>query len=153
LIAQDNTLQLTGAMDGIDINQSVTGKLTHNALAGNFAAGSNGIAVSIGSARPTTLGITSNTVTLFSTGLSVANAAPPRGAAAESVTEHNNCIFSNFGFGSNNTPTLAVDATNNWWGAASGPFNAISNPGGAGNAVSNGIAFIPFLSAPSPTCP
>jgi len=153
LNARDNTIQLTGAMDGIEINQNVTGTLARNALTGNSVVGSNGIAVSIGSAQPTALGIASNRVTLFDTGLAVANAAPPGGSAAQTVAANKNCIFSNASFGANNTTALTIDATADWWGAASGPFNAASNPGGAGNAVSSGIAFIPFLPAPAPTCP
>jgi uncharacterized repeat protein (TIGR01451 family) len=38
----------------------------------------------------------------------------------------------------------SFDATNNWWGAANGPTHA-SNPDGTGNAVSDNVAFIPFL--------
>jgi len=153
LEARDNTFQVTGGMDAIKIEQAVSGVLRHNALTSTTVAGSNGITVSIGSSQPTTMEIASNRVTQFDTGLSVANAAFPGGAAAQTVAAHNNCIFSNVSFGANNTAALTVDATNNWWGAASGPFNAISNPGGAGNAVSNGITFIPFLAASSPTCP
>ncbi|MFA5629013.1 MAG: right-handed parallel beta-helix repeat-containing protein [Dehalococcoidales bacterium] len=39
-----------------------------------------------------------------------------------------------------------LDATNNWWGDASGP-KATSNPDGAGNAVSDNVNFDPWLGA------
>ncbi len=153
LAARENTLHVAGGMDGIEINQTVSGLLHRNAITGASDVGSNGIAVAIGSSQSTTLQIASNRVTTFATGLSVANAMPPGGAAAQAVAAHNNCIFNNATFGANNTTAITVDAVNNWWGAASGPFNPVSNPGGTGNAVSNGVTFLPFLAAPSPTCP
>jgi hypothetical protein len=152
LEARANTFQITGGMNGINIEQAVSGLLGHNALMSTVAPGSDGIAVSIGSAVPSTLAIESNTVKAFDTGVSVANDAFPGGSATQAVAGHNNCIAGNATFGANNTSALTVDAVNNWWGAASGPFNPISNPGGTGNPVSNGITFIPFLAAASPSC-
>ncbi|MBI3848061.1 MAG: HYR domain-containing protein, partial [Planctomycetes bacterium] len=48
-----------------------------------------------------------------------------------------------------------VDATNNWWGDPSGPFNATNNPGGLGNEVTDDVDFAPVLSQPTLviTCP
>jgi nitrous oxidase accessory protein NosD len=43
---------------------------------------------------------------------------------------------------------ITVDASDNWWGDASGPRHAATNPGGAGNGVSNNVSFQPWLSAP-----
>jgi len=43
---------------------------------------------------------------------------------------------------------VAVDATNNWWGSASGPYQAILNPSGSGNALSSGVTFVPWRYAP-----
>lgn len=48
----------------------------------------------------------------------------------------------------NTTPATAVEARTNWWGEASGPFHATLNPGGAGNPVSDGVLFDPWLSSP-----
>jgi parallel beta-helix repeat protein len=45
---------------------------------------------------------------------------------------------------------LTVDATNNWWGNASGPTSA-SNPGGTGDAVSGNVSFIPWTGMAAPT--
>jgi hypothetical protein len=157
LAASGNVIHLGGAIDGIQINQGVSGILEHNVVTGSSTAGTNGIAVSIGANVPTSLAIHGNRVTMYDTGLSVANAAFPSGTASQTVNAHSNCIVGNVTFGANNTtasPTaITPDATNNWWGAASGPFNATSNPGGAGNAVSDNISFIPFLTALSPSCP
>ncbi len=41
-----------------------------------------------------------------------------------------------------NTP---FSATNNWWGGASGPYHQSLNPKGSGNAVSDNVAFSPWL--------
>ncbi|MBE0430215.1 MAG: right-handed parallel beta-helix repeat-containing protein [Dehalococcoidia bacterium] len=40
------------------------------------------------------------------------------------------------------------DATDNWWGDASGPYHASANPGATGNGVSNDVVFQPWLGAP-----
>ncbi len=39
----------------------------------------------------------------------------------------------------------SVDATGNWWGAASGPYHATSNPLGTGSPVSDYVLFDPWL--------
>lgn len=41
--------------------------------------------------------------------------------------------------------TINADARNNWWGDASGPYNAGSNSGGTGNSVADGILYNPWL--------
>jgi len=59
-------------------------------------------------------------------------------------TATGNKIYGNF-FGVHNHTAIAMDATYNWWGAASGPLHA-TNPDGAGNPVSDNVAFKPFYS-------
>jgi parallel beta-helix repeat protein len=50
--------------------------------------------------------------------------------------------------------TEIINAEYNWWGDASGPFHPTSNSGGSGNAISDGVDFDPWLSAPvGDTCP
>jgi len=41
----------------------------------------------------------------------------------------------------------SVDATNNWWDDASGPHHPTTNPGGAGDEVSDNVDFVPWLGA------
>ncbi len=41
-----------------------------------------------------------------------------------------------------------LDATNNWWGDASGPAHPLENPDGLGNAVSDNVFFNPWLGSP-----
>jgi hypothetical protein len=43
-----------------------------------------------------------------------------------------------------------VDATCNWWGAASGPENAADNPDGAGDPVDDDVDFEPWLTGEAP---
>jgi len=51
----------------------------------------------------------------------------------------------------NESPQVDVDATNNWWGYASGPFHPTLNPNGEGNQVSDHVLFDPWLQqAPDP---
>ena len=45
----------------------------------------------------------------------------------------------------NLTPAQPVVARNNWWGHASGPYHSKLNPSGQGLAVSDGVAFEPWL--------
>ncbi|MDZ7790421.1 MAG: right-handed parallel beta-helix repeat-containing protein [Xanthomonadales bacterium] len=46
----------------------------------------------------------------------------------------------------NDTETITIDARFNWWGAASGPYHAGSNPAGQGNAVSDWVDYGDYLS-------
>jgi len=74
------------------------------------------------------------------------------------VRAHNNDFVGN-GAGINNygdldgdgAPIQTIDATNNWWGNSSGPYNATSNPGGLGNAVSDNVLFSPWTGLAAPT--
>lgn len=46
--------------------------------------------------------------------------------------------------GANNATSYTLDATNNYWGSASGPYNAVSNPSGTGSPVSAQTTFSPW---------
>ena len=48
------------------------------------------------------------------------------------------------------TTAMDVDATCNWWGDASGPHNATSNPEGDGDEVDDGVGFEPWLTDVAP---
>jgi hypothetical protein len=64
---------------------------------------------------------------------------------------HFNNIIGNTVYGTWNNGGETVDATNNWWGDASGPYHPIANPGGEGNSVSDDVTFEPWLGTPSVT--
>ncbi len=57
-----------------------------------------------------------------------------------------NQFVGNGAFGLNNTtPSVLVDARNQWWGHSSGPYHATRNPTGLGDRVSDGVLFDPWL--------
>ena len=69
--------------------------------------------------------------------------------SAASPTIHYNDIFDNIGYSVQNTDsTITIDATNNWWGDATGPYHPTANPGGMGDSVSDYVDFDPWLSWP-----
>ena len=45
------------------------------------------------------------------------------------------------------TTAPIVDATNNWWGGALGPYHPITNPSGNGDEVDDNVAYTPWLGA------
>jgi parallel beta-helix repeat protein len=80
---------------------------------------------------------------------------------------HNNSIAGNTSYGLNNTTGTMIDATYNWWGDASGPFDLLGtvecSPGncsvdatkdvnldGLGNAVSEDVDYCPWLDGVPP---
>ncbi len=58
-----------------------------------------------------------------------------------------NSILDNL-WGAFNETAAVIDAVNNWWGDASGPYHPLLNPEGTGNPVSDRINFIPWLERP-----
>lgn len=68
-------------------------------------------------------------------------------------TIQNNQIYSNTQYGIlNNSNGVTIDATNNWWGSASGPTHS-SNSSGTGDRVSNGVSFTPWQTSPTSPSP
>jgi hypothetical protein len=72
--------------------------------------------------------------------------------ASATIAAHQNCIFSNSSYGAQNGSGASITADHNWWGAASGPHNASSNPSGTGNGASSNVSYAPFLTAPASIC-
>ncbi len=64
------------------------------------------------------------------------------------VEAHNNKFNGNNGTAVAHYGGEVINAINNWWGDASGPAHA-SNPGGAGDVVSDNVAYDPWLTAPA----
>lgn len=58
-------------------------------------------------------------------------------------TIHCNNIFANT-IGLNNTSGVLVDAKDNWWGDASGPYHPTLNPSGLGDPVTDNVDFDPW---------
>ncbi len=61
-----------------------------------------------------------------------------------SLTAHGNSI-ARAETGVQNDGTTDADATSNWWGSASGPHNADTNPEGTGPEISAHVLFSPWL--------
>jgi len=55
---------------------------------------------------------------------------------------HNNSVF---GVNASWTGGWTTNATNNWWGASTGPYHPTLNSPGAGDNVSDNVTFIPWL--------
>ena len=89
--------------------------------------------------------ITCNWITNNENGVyTVANAEPAIG---------NNNICGNSEYGVlNRLTTRTVDATNNWWGNATGPTHS-GNPGGTGDAVSDKVDYSGWTGSPVPCAP
>ncbi len=63
----------------------------------------------------------------------------------EFVSELGNNLSDNSLFGVNNTVwNLSIDATNNWWGDITGPYNTTENPSGLGTNVTGNVTFWPW---------
>ena len=62
---------------------------------------------------------------------------------------HYSDIVNNTGYGvRNNSSNNIVNAVNNWWGDATGPYHPTLNPGGLGDSVSDYVDFNPWLTGP-----
>jgi len=57
-------------------------------------------------------------------------------------------ILDNVGYGVLYEDTVVINAENNWWGDATGPYHPTGNPGGLGDTVSDYVDFDPWLSWP-----
>jgi len=97
-------------------------------------------------------------ITLVSASPTIQNSTITENAFAGILTNGStptlNCnnIFNNNHFGVYNaTPITKVNALNQWWGSPSGPYHSSVNTGGAGNQVTDGVEFIPWLAFPCGT--
>jgi hypothetical protein len=95
--------------------------------------------------------VTGNTVQSNVVGLYVANHATGL-IDADTFAVASNKFVSNTTFGVQNAhTTVELNADHNWWGDASGPFNATSNPTGLGNPVSDNVDYTPYWKRPRMT--
>ena len=92
-----------------------------------------------------TVAISGETITGHDTGVYVVEDTGSSSSSSYSVTIDESNISGNTTYGVNNTVTsFAVDATNNWWGSATGPYQATTNPSGLGDAVSDYVDYSPY---------
>jgi len=99
-----------------------------------------------------TVSLTGETITGHDYGVYVEDTAGESSTSSYSVAIQFSIIKGNSLYGVDNTvSTFYVDASNNWWGAANGPYHPTLNPGGTGNAVSDYVDFDPWAAAEFPT--
>jgi len=60
---------------------------------------------------------------------------------------HHSSLHDNTDYGVLNNGGTIIDATNNWWGDASGPYHPTLNPSATGNGVSDNVLVAPWLVA------
>ncbi len=130
--------------------------IENNEITGNSLSG---IEISIGTFA---VSVTGNTISdNGGVGINVQS-----GITTDVSIHYNNIVGNDGGVSS---PTLSVDATNNWWGHASGPYDPDGNidvmpcnddpaddmnSDGSGNNVSHNVDYCPWLEAPyRPTMP
>jgi hypothetical protein len=102
--------------------------------------------------------IVSNLITRNTWGIYVANRTAGNNLANVVMSE--NCIVDNrvlgsaasTAYGINNPTAVLLNAQNNWWGDASGPYHPTLNLGGLGDRVSDNVTFTPWLTAPAGIC-
>lgn len=128
---------------GFDIGNGAIVNVQNNTISNNTGVvgieGSAAVLVTTFFGPGTTATITGNTLTNNGIGIAVGVDASDTSV----VVAHSNTISANT-IGILSTQP-AIDATNNWWGSASGPYHATLNPSGTGNDVSDYVDFTPWL--------
>jgi len=146
-----NTYTGKGVGDWLDYALDISAGAIVNVV-DNYISGCRGVASSDGSTSGavmvttyyglgTEATITGNVLTDNSTGILVGYDA----FDASTVVAHNNAIYGNDTGVS--TQIAVVDALNNWWGDASGPYHLTLNPAGTGNEVTDNVLFDPWMGA------
>lgn len=133
---------------GLQIAGGSAVTVTGNTITGN--AGSAGGAISagvnlfqVGTAAPTAT-LTKNTITGNTFGVHVGGNF---GVDQSQASIRSNNLNGNYeAIQADNVST--VDAVNNWYGDASGPFVLGANPTGTGSEVTDQVTFAPWLTAP-----
>jgi len=133
----DYAIEVEGGANAIVTNNTISNCL---GIALSDASTSAGVLVTTYFDSGTQATLTGNTIINNSTGIAVGYNA----SDASTVVAHNNNISNNSTYGISSTNPL-VNAENNWWGSATGPFHATLNPLGTGNPVSDNIDFNPWI--------
>jgi parallel beta-helix repeat protein len=147
-----NTLTNNGA-GGVAMHTHVPNpniKLADNIVTGNYISGNGadpdvgttgptGISV-LGTAAATGISITLNQIEQESVDIAVDN------AAGGSVVAHLNNLVGRAAIGIDNLGAAPVDATQNWWGCATGP-----GTGGCSTVGDANVTTAPFLAQPVPS--
>jgi hypothetical protein len=121
-------------------------QIVWNTFAGYTGGSSDCHAIGFCAEKPTNLNITNNIITGYDYGIRVFDCS---GGVDCSVQVHCNNLLDNCVYDIENLNNDSyLDATNNWWGDASGPISP--NPG---NSVSDYVTYDPWLPTPFQECP
>ena len=144
-----NTYTGKGAIDcldyGIEVGMGGVATITGNTItdclgvASSDGSTSAAILVTTYYGTGTEATITGNTLTGNTGGIAVGY----DDSDTSTVVAHYNNISGNTDYGIDTTAP-SVDATANWWGAATGPYHDPSNRGGEGDTVSDNVLFDPW---------
>jgi parallel beta-helix repeat protein len=152
----DNTYTGKGSGDWLDyaveVGAGAQATITDNTISGNTGEASVDHSTSAGIIVTTYYGagsqatISGNEISGCTTGIGVGYLTSDTSV----VTAHLNDLAGNtMGI---DTTAPVVDATGNWWGSDSGPTHTL-NPGGTGDAVSDNVAYSPWLGIGTDTSP
>lgn len=140
----DNTI--TGSTGGDWGAMPFSGEISDITISGNEISDNEGMnGILLGAGTYENIVVEKNTVSNNLNGVQIKKAG-----FTNLAINHNN-IVDNTEYGIDNLTAVEVDATNNWWGDASGPSG--KGPG-TGDAVSDNVLYKPWLKAPyRPTTP
>ena len=152
---ENNTISGAG-YSGIDIETSENNVVTKNDITGVTGPSAG---ISLGTAHYTT--IENNYVHGNTIGVKILIEWPMTESNKIGIHVNHNNIEGNTQWGFKNDTNFGentiVDAENNWWGDASGPYsgplNTTPNPTGTGNQVDSQTDFTPWLTARCPDAP
>lgn len=106
-----------------------------------------------GALANTSSGFFSVTTSVFTGNSAVSGQGGSIGNFNTNASASGNCIVGNGATSVyNGVSSYILDATNSWWGTATGPTNS-SNPSGTGDTVSSYVNFTPWLTSPPSFCP
>jgi len=142
-----NNNQISGALSGVTMEASSSNStpnvqnvfITNNILKDSQTEGQG---VNVERVTLTNLTITGNEIT--GNDHAGVRFSETSATIAGDILLNNNYLSGNTSYGIDNGTTYSINATNNWWGNASGPHNAISNPSGTGDEVNANVIFSPW---------
>jgi hypothetical protein len=144
--------------NGIEVTDASQVLITGSTISGNNGhdggSSSSGVlaytGVDTSTSPPTvdgspTVTLVGNSITGNAIGL---NVGLDTGDNATLNAQFNNIAGNNVG-ADGTASAVGINAPNNWWGDASGPFNVGTNKDGLGNPVTSNVTYQPFLTGPT----